>query len=80
MTVDLLDESGECKDWQTVAAQLPGRTNKDCRKRWSKVRDNVRKGSWTAREDRLLADAVNEFGFRWTLVANAVSTRHADRE
>ncbi|KAH9894574.1 hypothetical protein F4778DRAFT_747487 [Xylariomycetidae sp. FL2044] len=26
--------AGEIKDWSRVAAKIPGRTNKDCRKRW----------------------------------------------
>lgn len=50
-------------DWQKIAAALPGRTNKDCRKRWFNVLNgDLRKGPWTAEEDRLLGQAVEAEG------------------
>ncbi|OAL39286.1 hypothetical protein AYO20_01604 [Fonsecaea nubica] len=55
------------------------RMNKDCRKRWSKISENVRKGNWAAAEDAKLRDAVAAIGTRWTQVAEMVGTRHADQ-
>ncbi|KAH7042828.1 Homeodomain-like protein [Macrophomina phaseolina] len=70
---------GQLKDWNAVASKLPGRTNKDCRKRWSKLSGAMRKGAWTAGEDARLQAAVDRVGLRWTLVAEAVGSRHADQ-
>ncbi|RAK98987.1 uncharacterized protein BO80DRAFT_446818 [Aspergillus ibericus CBS 121593] len=71
---------GSVKDWTTIAARLDSRrTNKDCRKRWSKLEGNVNKGVWSGDEDERLRRAVGEFGFAWTLVAQEVQTRHADQ-
>ena len=53
---------GELKDWNRIAKLLPGRTNKDCRKRWSKVSNLVNKGMWTTDEDRRLEAAVAAHG------------------
>jgi hypothetical protein len=53
---------GTLKDWNRVAAKLPGRTNKDCRKRWSKVGENVKKGTWDDSEDEKLRGAVGDHG------------------
>ncbi|KAH5254446.1 hypothetical protein HBI67_152120 [Parastagonospora nodorum] len=73
-------DNGEVKDWCRVAASLPGRTNKDCRKRWhNSVAGGLKKGQWSKSEDELLARAVQEHGQRWTLVANCVESRSADQ-
>lgn len=34
------------RNWNAIAAKLPGRTNKDCRKRWCKLGRNIRIGAW----------------------------------
>ncbi|KAE8370461.1 hypothetical protein BDV27DRAFT_140385 [Aspergillus caelatus] len=66
-------------DWNTIAAKLPGRTNKDCRKRWHKISPNIRKGAWTAVEDGRLQEGANLFGLKWTQVSEIVRTRNADQ-
>jgi hypothetical protein len=53
---------GNDKLWNKVALSLPGRTNKDCRKRWMKLGAHLKKGSWTKEEDQLLQNAVDEVG------------------
>ncbi|EAU35716.1 predicted protein [Aspergillus terreus NIH2624] len=75
----LIGAEGRVNDWNTIAAKLPGRTNKDCRKRWHKIGPNIRKGTWTAEEDGRLQEGVNTFGLRWTQVAEVVRTRNADQ-
>jgi hypothetical protein len=37
---------GAIKDWNRVALRLPGRTNKDCRKRFGKISRDLKKGAW----------------------------------
>ncbi|KAF2683958.1 hypothetical protein K458DRAFT_303512, partial [Lentithecium fluviatile CBS 122367] len=63
-----------------IAAKLPGRTNKDCRKRWhNSVAGGLKKGQWSKSEDVQLARGVQQYGQRWTLVANIVGSRSADQ-
>ncbi|CAO2653720.1 Nn.00g031310.m01.CDS01 [Neocucurbitaria sp. VM-36] len=72
--------SGDVKDWCRIAAKLPGRTNKDCRKRWhNSVAGGLKKGQWSKSEDQLLSKGVEQYGQRWTLVANCVTSRSADQ-
>ncbi|KAI0437525.1 hypothetical protein F4803DRAFT_538414 [Xylaria telfairii] len=72
--------AGDTKDWHRIAAKLPGRTNKDCRKRWvNKVCGSLKKGPWNKNEDESLLDAVERYGQRWTLVANEVGFRSPDQ-
>jgi hypothetical protein len=48
-----------------IAASLPGRTNKDCRKRWhNSVAGGLKKGQWSKSEDALLARGVEQHGQR----------------
>ncbi|KAI0465614.1 Homeodomain-like protein [Xylaria cf. heliscus] len=71
---------GDTKDWHRIAAKLPGRTNKDCRKRWvNKVCGSLKKGPWNKSEDESLLDAVDRYGQKWTLVANEVGFRSPDQ-
>ncbi|KAI9884341.1 MAG: hypothetical protein M1823_003880 [Watsoniomyces obsoletus] len=71
---------GSIRDWNRIATQLPGRTNKDCRKRWyNKVAGGLRKGPWQPEEDTRLREAIREHGQRWTVVAPCVGTRSAEQ-
>ncbi|KAL4900548.1 Homeodomain-like protein [Aspergillus multicolor] len=73
-------KDGQVKDWRCIADQLPGRTNKDCRKRWhNAIAGGSNKGHWTQDEDRALVDAVKTHGKAWTAVAKAVPTRNAEQ-
>ncbi|KAL2067493.1 hypothetical protein VTL71DRAFT_1918 [Oculimacula yallundae] len=72
-------QDGQLKQWSVVAARLEGRTNKDCRKRWAKLDQNVKKGAWSAAEDEKLHAAVQQLGCKWTEVAKLVDTRHAEQ-
>ncbi|KAI1324236.1 hypothetical protein F5Y16DRAFT_412151 [Xylariaceae sp. FL0255] len=74
------ESAGDTKDWHRIATKLPGRTNKDCRKRWvNKVRGGLKKGAWNESEDNRLLEAVQKHSQRWTLVANDVGFRSPDQ-
>ncbi|OQD95992.1 hypothetical protein PENVUL_c099G03252, partial [Penicillium vulpinum] len=76
--LDQADE--ETIDWHRVAAQLPGRTNKDSRKRWVySLFPTLNKGTWTERENDLLQEGVRIHGTRWSLIARVVQTRNPDQ-
>ena len=56
--------------WIAVAAQIPGRSARQCRDRWANYLSPENKnGPWTQDEDRLLADKFREFGPQWTTIA-----------
>ena len=52
-------------NWVEVARRLPGRNNKDCRKRWTKISEQWRKGSWDDQENVRLRQAVEQVGTRY---------------
>lgn len=52
------------KNWSAIAERLPGRSNKDSRKRWTKIASSSRKGTWSSAEDHLLRKGVAIFGFQ----------------
>lgn len=52
------------KNWSAIAERLPGRSNKDSRKRWTKIASSSRKGTWSSAEDHLLRKGVAMFGFQ----------------
>ncbi len=54
-------------NWVEVARRLPGRNNKDCRKRWTKISEQWRKGSWDDQENVRLRQAVEQVGTRYEL-------------
>ncbi|KAF2732136.1 transcription factor, Myb superfamily [Polyplosphaeria fusca] len=71
---------GEVKDWCRIANAIPGRSNKDCRKRWKNALEGgLRKGQWSKSEDTQLARGVQRHGQRWVLVAEQIKTRSADQ-
>jgi hypothetical protein len=73
--------TGQVKDWNRIAAKLPGRTNKDCRKRWiNKVCGSLKKGAWDEDEDERLREAVRVHGQKWAVIANIVGLRSPDRK
>ncbi|RMD40864.1 hypothetical protein DV735_g4273, partial [Chaetothyriales sp. CBS 134920] len=52
-------------DWHLVAAHIPGRNNKDCRKRWRyALVPSMKKGPWSKEEDNLLVEGVRQHKFK----------------
>merc|ERR1719261_2016064 len=61
--------SGE-KNWGIVAAQINGRTTKQCWSRWSTHLDpSLNHGPFTAEEDKLLIEKYGEYGSAWSKIA-----------
>ncbi|KAK2879436.1 hypothetical protein FQN49_000871 [Arthroderma sp. PD_2] len=77
--VEFQQIEGGVISWNTIAAKLPGRSNKDCRKRWHKIGSHIKKGVWTAEEDIQLQEAVGLLGLKWTQVSERVGTRNSDQ-
>ena len=56
--------------WIAVAAQIPGRSARQCRDRWANYLSPENKnGPWTQDEDRLLTEKFLELGPQWTSIA-----------
>jgi hypothetical protein len=63
-----------------LAKLVPGRSNKDCRRRWwNSLADGIGKGPWSAEEDIRLVEAVQKYGPNWSQVAPVVKTRNPDQ-
>ncbi|KAF8825532.1 hypothetical protein HHX47_DHR6000243 [Lentinula edodes] len=49
--------------WFAISTHVPGRTNKDCRKRWfARMAADIVRGVWSADEDTKLLSAVEKYG------------------
>ncbi|KAG0246575.1 hypothetical protein B0O80DRAFT_169705 [Mortierella sp. GBAus27b] len=66
--------------WAKIAACVPGRTNKNCRKRWFHSLDpRLKKGGWTEEEDQLLRMGVQKFRGQWSKIAERIQGRTDDQ-
>ncbi|KAI9226698.1 MAG: Homeodomain-like protein, partial [Piptocephalis tieghemiana] len=66
--------------WAAIAAHLPGRSNKACRKRYLRSLDpSIHKGPWTQEEDGQLREAYAKHGCQWCKVAQCVPGRTDDQ-
>ncbi|KAL3469312.1 Homeodomain-like protein [Aspergillus californicus] len=67
-------------NWNEIAREVPGRSNKDCRKRYyNRFTGGLRKGSWTQEEDERLFRLVERYQYRWATIAQKIETRNADQ-
>jgi hypothetical protein len=66
--------------WTKIASEVPGRTARQCRERWTHYLCTGRnESSWTEEEDLLLIANIGEVGPRWLHLANVIGT-HTDVE
>jgi hypothetical protein len=70
------------KDWAAIATMVPGRTKKQCTRRWHDIlnhsidRATARMGKWTGDEDNKLRHAVQTSGGKdWAAIATMVPGR-----
>lgn len=65
------------KKWTQIAKKLNGRIGKQCRERWHNHLDpNINKSPWTEEEDRLLAQAHEQYGNQWAKIAKLLPGRY----
>ncbi|VUC26338.1 unnamed protein product [Clonostachys rosea] len=71
---------GRQSRWTDIARGLPGRTAKECRKRWFHSLDpSVRKGPWTQQEDRILLEGYARLGLAWSDICLLIPGRKDDQ-
>ena len=62
--------------WSEIASRIPGRIGKQCRERWFNHLDpNIKKGSWSEEEDRLLVEHQARVGNKWCEIARYLPGR-----
>lgn len=56
-------------DWRTIADQMPYRTPRQCRERWTNyVNPNLNKKPWSVSEDMCLIMKHHDFGNKWKII------------
>jgi hypothetical protein len=56
--------------WIDVAEHMDGRSAKQCSERFSnQLNPNINRGPWTADEDRIISEAQERVGNKWTVIA-----------
>ncbi|CAM9631644.1 unnamed protein product, partial [Choristocarpus tenellus] len=72
---ELVGEVG-AKKWSQIAAQLPGRTGKQCRERWhNHLNPHINKNPWSAAEDRTILVQHRLLGNKWAEIAKVMPGR-----
>jgi hypothetical protein len=60
-------------NWVAVAAMVSGRTNEQCRHRWTQTLDpSIGKGKWKPKDDTKLTGSSEKYGNNWVAVAAMV--------
>lgn len=67
--------AGYGTSWVQVASAVPGRTNDQCRERWTESLNIGPQQSWTDEEDKVLIAMVAEFGGRWREISAKVGNK-----
>ena len=63
-------------NWMQIASLMNGRTQKQCRERWTgHLCPSVNKGPWTLEEDMILAQKHSEIGNKWARIATFLPGR-----
>ena len=71
----LVDEFGHRK-WSFIASKMNGRRGKQCRDRWlNHLKPDIRRGEWTAEEERILVEGHRMLGTRWAALAKLLPGR-----
>jgi hypothetical protein len=75
-TLLLMIETHGAQNWSTIASHLDGRVGKQCRERWfNHLCPEVKKGDWSAEEDRIIMDSVKELGTCWSKIVKLLPGR-----
>jgi len=66
LLLSLIAKFGSDRSWSNIAENIPGRTPKQCRERWSLNLDpSINRGPWTMKEDEILLSLHKRLGNKW---------------
>jgi hypothetical protein len=69
-------EKNGADSWAACADEIIGRSSKQCRERWYNILNpDIKKGNWTAEEDRIIFQMYHEIGSQWTKIAKCLPGR-----
>ena len=73
--VDVVGRVGAA-NWSLIAAEVDGRTGKQCRERWTNhLTPDVSKATWSQEEDELITRGVEELGTKWSEIVKRLPGR-----
>ncbi|XP_076916246.1 transcription factor MYB119-like [Bidens hawaiensis] len=64
------------KTWSRISSFMGGRSGKQCRERWyNNLRPDIKFDAWTEEEERILIDAHESKGNKWSQIAKLLPVR-----
>ena len=82
-----LKEAVNClgtKSWTAISEWVPGRTDVQCRERWTNILDprlhSTKASPWTIEEDAKLLEVAPRFDFKWSLIASTAMYPRTDNQ
>ena len=67
-------------NWNVIASFIPRRTGKQCRERWYNhlIDGGLKKGDWTAEEDKIIMSSHNSVGNHWSFISRLLKNRSSN--
>jgi hypothetical protein len=67
----------EYKNWKEISKLMNDRTATQCSGRYKRIRPGIVKGGWTAEEDELLVQLIDEHGKNWSLISTFITSKNS---
>jgi hypothetical protein len=73
-----------CRNWAAIAEWVPGRTDVQCRERWSNILDpklqSTKNLPWTIEEDAKLLEIAPRLNFKWSAISTSAFHPRTDNQ